>query len=84
MHLCGAVQFHYHPWLRYLSHHGLEAMPMEIRHGRIENLERILRELMEIHALAPGAQARQFRMWLDLAITETRFQIEKMRMETVH
>ena len=57
---------------------------MEIRRRRIENLERILRELMEIHALTPGAQAYQFRIWLDLAITETRFQIEKMRMETVH
>ena len=60
------------------------AMHMEIRHTRIENLERILRELMEIHAMALGAQAYQFRMWLDLAITETQFQIEKMRMETIH
>ena len=59
-------------------------MSMEVRHRRIENLEHILRELMEIHALAPGAQTYQFRMWLDLAITETRFQIEKMRIETVH
>jgi len=78
------MQFDYHPWLRYLGHRGFEAMHMEIRHRRIENLERILKELIEIHALAPGAQACQFRMWLDLAITETRFQIERMRMETVH
>ena len=57
---------------------------MDVRHRRIENLERILRELLEIHALAPGAQAHQVRVWLDLAITETRSQIEKMRLETVH
>ena len=78
------MQFDYHSWLRHLSHRDLEAMHMEISHRRIENLERILRELMQIYALAPGAQPCQFRMWLDLAITETRFQIEKMRMETVH
>jgi hypothetical protein len=59
-------------------------MHMETRSTRIENLERILRELIEIHALAPGAPACQFRMWLALAITETRFQIEKMRMGTIH
>jgi hypothetical protein len=59
-------------------------MQTEVRHSRIENLERILRELLEIHALAPGAQACQFRLWLDLAISETRSQIEKMRMETIH
>lgn len=57
---------------------------MQVRHNRIENLERILKELMEIHALAPGAQTCQFRIWLDLAISETRFQLEKMRIETVH
>lgn len=61
-----------------------EAIQMEIRNGRVENLERILRELMEIHALAPGARARQFRMWLDMAIEETRTQIEKMQTGTVH
>lgn len=57
---------------------------METRDRRTENLERILRELLEIHALAPGAQARQFRTWLDLAIEETRTQIEKMQLNTVH
>lgn len=56
---------------------------MEARSTRIENLEHILRELMEIYALAPGAQT-QFRIWLGLAITETRFQIEKMRRGTIH
>lgn len=57
---------------------------METRDRRTENLERILRELLEIHALAPGAQACQFRTWLDLAIEETRTQIEKMQLSTVH
>lgn len=57
---------------------------MEFRDRRIENLERILRELLEIHALAPGAQPRPFLLWLDLAITETRTQLEKVRMETIH
>lgn len=57
---------------------------MEVRDRRIENLERILRELLQIHAMAPGGQANQFRIWLDLAIVETQSQIEKMRMDTVH
>ena len=57
---------------------------MEVRHRRTESLERILRELLEIHALAPGAQAYQFRLWLDLAINETRAQIEKILRDTVH
>lgn len=52
--------------------------------GRIEKLERILKELLEIHELSPGAQPQQFRLWLDMAITETRTQLEKTRMQTVH
>jgi hypothetical protein len=59
-------------------------MQMEVRDRRIGNLERILRELTEIHALAPGARACQFRMWLDLAIRETRTQIEKIQTATIH
>lgn len=61
-----------------------EAMHMDVRHRRIESLERILRELLEIHALARGAQACRFRIWLDLAIEETRAQIEKTQVNTVH
>jgi hypothetical protein len=59
-------------------------MGMATRSNRIENLERILRELIEIHSLASSTPACQFRMWLDLAITETRLQIERTRMGTVH
>lgn len=61
-----------------------ELVLMEVRSRRVEKLERILKELMEIHALPDGAEPRQFRLWLDLAITETRTQLEKVRMETVH
>lgn len=57
---------------------------MEVRSRRVEKLERILKELMEIQALSPGVQPQQFRLWLDLAITETRTQLEKVRMATVH
>jgi hypothetical protein len=57
---------------------------MEVRSRRVEKLERILEELMEIHALSPGAQPYSFRVWLDLAITEARTQLEKVRMETIH
>jgi hypothetical protein len=57
---------------------------MDVRRRRIESLERILRELLEIDALTPGVQAQRFRAWLDLAIAETRAQIEKTRAETVH
>jgi len=57
---------------------------MDVRDRRIENLERILRELVEIYALTPGARACQFRLWLDLAIKEARTQIEKIQTETVH
>jgi hypothetical protein len=83
-HLYGAMQFDYYPWLRYLEPAGAEAMHMEIRLDRVQNLERILRELLEIHALAPASQGRQLHMWLDLAISEARSQLEKMRLETVH
>lgn len=57
---------------------------MEVTSRRVEKLERILKELMEIHALSPGVQPQQFRAWLDLAITETRTQLEKVKMQTVH
>lgn len=57
---------------------------MDIRTSHVEKLERILKELIEIHALSPGVQPQQFRAWLDLAITEARTQLEKVRMETVH
>lgn len=57
---------------------------MEATSRRVEKLERILKELMEIHALSPGVQPQQFRAWLDLAITETRTQLEKVKMQTVH
>ena len=57
---------------------------MEARDSRVEKLERILRELMEIYALALTPQGDQFRMWLDLAILETWSQIEKIQLETVH
>lgn len=59
-------------------------MHMEVGNKRVENLERILRELLEIHAQEPAMQARQFRTWLDLAITEARSQLERMRLGTVH
>lgn len=57
---------------------------MENASTRIENLERILRKLIEIYTLAPRSEAYQFRRWLDLAITETRCQIEKARLGSVH
>lgn len=57
---------------------------MEARDRHIENLERILRELMEIHALTLDARACKFRMWLDLAIKETRRQITRIHTETAH
>ena len=57
---------------------------MELRSTRVEKLERILKELIEIHALSPGVQPQQFLAWLDLAITEARSQLEAMEMQTVH
>lgn len=57
---------------------------MEVNDRRIQKLERILRELMDIHSQPLGPRASHVHMWLDLAIQETRTQIEKMRIETIH
>lgn len=57
---------------------------MEVNGRRIQKLERILRELMDIHSQPLGPRASHVHMWLDLAIQETRTQIEKMRIETIH
>ena len=57
---------------------------MDIRHMRIENLERMLVELLEIQAVASGAPSGRLHLWLDLAITETRSQIARARAQTVH
>ncbi|WP_449111902.1 hypothetical protein [Rhizobium sp.] len=57
---------------------------MDVTNSRVEKLEHILRELMEIHAASPGEQPLQFRLWLDLAISEARTQLERVRMATIH
>lgn len=57
---------------------------MEIQDRRIQKLERILKDLMAIHAHPPGPQGDNVHLWLDLAIRETRTQIEKIRIESVH
>ena len=74
------MQFDYYSRLRYSKASRFESVHMEPRSRRIEKLEQILVELLEIHSLSPGGR----RAWLDLAITETRTQIEKIRAETVH
>jgi hypothetical protein len=78
-----AMQFDYYPRLRYLIGRDPEATPMEVRNS-IEKLERILEELLQIHALAPVARECQFQLWLDLAISETRTQIDRARLRTIH
>lgn len=57
---------------------------MNVIDSRLDRLERILKELLEIHALSPTTPPPTLRTWLDLAIVETRSQIEKMRTGTVH
>lgn len=57
---------------------------MDVRSIRVAKLERILRELMEIHALSPGEEPGELQAWLDLAISEARDQLAKVRLETVH
>jgi hypothetical protein len=57
---------------------------MEPRDNRIENLEGILRSLLDILALTPSSQPHHFRLWLDLAITETRAQLARAKSGTLH
>lgn len=57
---------------------------MNVIDSRLDRLERILKELLEIHALSPTTPPPTLRTWLDLAIVETRSQIEKMRTGTLH
>lgn len=57
---------------------------MEPRDNRIENLERILRNLLDIVTLTPPSQPHHFRLCLDLAITETRALITRAKTETFH
>ena len=57
---------------------------MDVRSARIEKLERILEELLQINALAPAMRECQFQIWLNLAISETRSQIDRVRLRTIH
>jgi len=57
---------------------------MDIRNRSVEKLERILQDLLRINALAPVAEECQFQRWLDLAISETRTQIDRARLKTIH
>jgi hypothetical protein len=57
---------------------------MEVRSRRLEELERILKDLMAMLALSPCEHQKQLRLWIDLAILETRSQLEMVRTETVH
>jgi hypothetical protein len=79
-----ALQFDYHSWLRYLVLHYPEASPMDVRKRSVEKLELILQDLLRINAVAPVAEECQFQRWLDLAISETRTQIDRARTKTVH
>jgi len=57
---------------------------MDVRNANVEKLERILQDLLRINALAPAAEECQFQRWLDLAISETRTQIDRARLKTIH
>lgn len=57
---------------------------MDVRNTSVEKLERILQDLLRINALAPVAEECQFQRWLDLAISETRTQIDRAKQKTVH
>lgn len=57
---------------------------MDARNRSVEKLEQILRDLLMINALAPVAEECQFQTWLDLAISETRTQIDRAKLKTVH
>ncbi len=57
---------------------------MDVSERQIENLEQILKNLLSLVALAQTTHPHHFHMWLDLAITETRAQIERAKMETIH
>lgn len=57
---------------------------MDVRNTSVEKLERILQDLLRINALAPVAEECQFQRWLDLAISETRTQIDRAKRKTIH
>lgn len=57
---------------------------MDVRNNNVEKLERILQDLLRINALAPVAEECQFQRWLDLAISETRTQIDRVKRKTLH
>jgi hypothetical protein len=57
---------------------------MDVSERQIENLEQILKNLLSLVDLAQTTHPHHLHMWLDLAITETRAQIERARTETIH